>query len=199
MRRTVDSSHAGDRAADGRPRSAAGAGVRTTMPTDHEFWKYNMTEGMPGTYYQVPPYGSGGSARTSATSTSIRVRRIRCTRPCDAGRRIHLAERPDSAAGMRATEVMPKSAPQNQTPPNGQQFNGQPPQSASPQMTGPRMGPPPGPAQPAGAIRPAGWSAPRPPAASPQAMMPMNQTAPSQGNPGSAWRNRRDQQQSSRY
>ena len=35
-------------------------GFEATYPTDYEFWKYNMTEGMPDTgYYQVPPYGSG--------------------------------------------------------------------------------------------------------------------------------------------
>jgi pilus assembly protein CpaC len=35
-------------------------GFEVTYPSDYEFWKYNMTEGLPDTgYYQVPPYGSG--------------------------------------------------------------------------------------------------------------------------------------------
>ncbi len=35
-------------------------GFEVTHPMDHEFYKYNMTEGSPDTgYYQLPPYGSG--------------------------------------------------------------------------------------------------------------------------------------------
>lgn len=35
-------------------------GFEVTHPMDHEFYKHNMTEGMPDTgYYQLPPYGSG--------------------------------------------------------------------------------------------------------------------------------------------
>ncbi len=35
-------------------------GFEVTYPMDHEFYKYNMTEGMPDpTYSQLPPYGSG--------------------------------------------------------------------------------------------------------------------------------------------
>lgn len=35
-------------------------GFEVTHPQDHEFYKYNMTEGMPDMgYYQLPPYGSG--------------------------------------------------------------------------------------------------------------------------------------------
>jgi len=37
-------------------------GFETTHPSDYEFYKLNMTEGMPDTgYYQVPPYGSGSA------------------------------------------------------------------------------------------------------------------------------------------
>lgn len=183
-------------------------GFETTYPTDHEFWKYNMTEGMPDTgYYQVPPYGSG------AIGTNVGYQHFNPGPANSLYSPVPTREGGFSAPGAPngptplpaapPTEVMPNFGTQNQTPPNGQPLNGQPlngqQPNVSPQMTGPRTAPPQGPAQPAGAIRPAGWSAPRPPAASPQAMVPMNQSAPSQGNPGSASRNRRDQQQSSRY
>jgi pilus assembly protein CpaC len=37
-------------------------GFEVTHPMDEEFYKHNMTEGMPDTgYYQVPPYGSGAN------------------------------------------------------------------------------------------------------------------------------------------
>ena len=169
-------------------------GFETTPPTDHEFWKYNMTEGMPDTgYYQVPPYGSGaigtnvgyqhfnpGPAGSLYSPTPTR----------EGGFTIPNNQPPIPAAPP--SEVMPNYGTQSQTPPANQQ-------GAPIQMTGPRMNPLPGPAQPAGAIRPAGWSAPRPSSPSPQAIVPMNQPTPSPRNSGAAARIRRDQQQSSRY
>lgn len=173
-------------------------GFEVTPPTDHEFWKYNMTEGMPDTgYYQVPPYGSGAIGTNvgyqhfnpgpaNSLYSPVPTREGGFTAPGG-------PNGPTPLPAAPPTEVMPNFGTQYQTPPNGQQPN------VSPQITGQRTSPPPGPAQPAGAIRQTNWSTPRPPAASPQAMVPMNQPAPSQGNPGSASRNRRDQNQSSRY
>lgn len=37
-------------------------GFEVTKPATNEFWKHNMTEGMPDTgYYHLPPYGSGST------------------------------------------------------------------------------------------------------------------------------------------
>jgi len=154
-------------------------GFEATYPGDHEFWKYNMTEGLPDTgYYQVPPYGSG------AVGTNVGYQHFNpgpaasmySPTPTNQGGFTN----PTPIPSAPPTEVMPNFGTPNFSPTSAtqQQPPRQQPQSAQPMAQRPQ-----GSAQPAGGrVQPAGWSAPRTPAASPQAMVPSNQSAAPRGN-----------------
>jgi pilus assembly protein CpaC len=183
-------------------------GFETTYPTDHEFWKYNMTEGLPDTgYYQVPPYGSGAVGTNvgyqhfnpgPAESLYSPVPTVGGASPAPIGP-TPMAAPPATAPPMTPIPAAPPpeaapnlGIPQLQlVPPTPQAGNSAP----LPAITaGPRMQPVSSPVRSSGAVRQAGYHSP--PTASPQAIVPMNQATPTQG---SSARIHRDQQRSSRY
>lgn len=196
-------------------------GFETTYPTDHEFYKYNMTEGLPDTgYYQVPPYGSGSVGTNvgyqhfnpgPANSLYSPVPTQGGYTPLPVNGVIDNGQIINGPTPMMAPPQMPSQPQQQMTPPPpapgtevmptplGTQYQpAQRPQAATASRRN-RSNAPQTPAQSAGRIQQTGWTAPRQPAASPQAILPMNQSAPPQGNPAAAARNRRDQSRSSRY
>ncbi len=211
-------------------------GFEVTYPTDHEFWKYNMTEGMPDTgYYQVPPYGSGsvgtnvgyqhfnpGPANslyspvptnaggfnapqegrfTVPTAPGIPVTPDAQFTPGDltpipaAPAPSPETVPPPDAAAMMAPGSMESVSGVNYVPAQAGRGNQvQPAAWSAPTTAAPRP-----PARSGGPIPRGGWSAPSQPAASPQAIVPNNQTSAAAAKAGSAARNRRDQGQSNRY
>lgn len=200
-------------------------GFETTYPTDHEFYKYNMTEGLPDTgYYQVPPYGSG-SAGTNvgyqhfnpgpANSLYSPVPTQGGYTPPPINGVIDNGQMLDGPTPIAPPQMAPEQTPPvppqqtaptppvpgaDAVPPLGAQR--QPAAPTQPAVTASRGGHPNAarsPAQPAGRVQQTGWTGSRQPAASPQAIVPMNHSAPPRGNPGKAAWNRRDQSPSSRY
>lgn len=196
-------------------------GFETTYPTDHEFYKYNMTEGLPDTgYYQVPPYGSG-SVGTNVGYQHFNpgpANSLYSPVPTQGG-----YSPPPAVNGVMDNGQIINNGPTPIAPP---QMSPQPQMTPIPPAPGTEMMPTPlgvqqpsaaqrsqsataargtrsnntqGPAQSAGRVQQTGWTAPRQPAASPQSIVPTNHSAPPQGNPAAASRNRRDQSRSSRY
>lgn len=167
-------------------------GFETTYPTDHEFWKYNMTEGLPDTgYYQVPPYGSG------AVGTNVGYQHFNpgpansLYSPVPTVGGSHSAPTPASPIpAAPPAETGPNWAPPNVVPPSPAEASLRPTEATAPPAQSART-----PMRRAGEIRQAGWTGPKP-AASPQAIVPTNHSQP---NPGKTNRIRRDQQGTSRY
>lgn len=159
-------------------------GFEVTHPQDHEFYKYNMTEGMPDpNYAQLPPYGSG------SVGTNVGYQHFN----------------PGPAGSMYSP---------NPTNPNGTGFSsptpipgGMPSGPATAVPTGPTPPPDPrrGPANNRGAMTPnagpngaaqANYTAPSRPN---QTIMPTNGTTTRPANNRNAARGYRDQAPSNRY
>uniref|UniRef100_A0A7C2K1H0 Type II and III secretion system protein n=1 Tax=Schlesneria paludicola TaxID=360056 RepID=A0A7C2K1H0_9PLAN len=157
-------------------------GSEVTHPIDHEFYKHNMTEGMPDTgYYQLPPYGSGSQG------TNVGYQHFN---PGPAGSMY--SPQPTNPYGQGFS--LPPSSP---TP--------IPPTVPPATLPGPGYTPPPSPgtpipqrlqAVPQGAMRTpsGGWSAPAP---NSQTIVPTNYTSPA--TPARSARILRDSQGSGRY
>ncbi len=175
-------------------------GFEVTPPNDHEFWKYNMTEGLPDTgHYQLPPYGSG------AVGTNVGYQHFNpgpansLYSPVPTGNGGYSAPNsPSMVPSAPPMEAAPNFGVQNQGPIPPSPTVGQPQGPATPNARQ-VSNQPVGPAQKPAGVRQAGWSAPRQPAPSPQAIVPTNHSAPPTGAAGKSSRNVRDQQRSSRY
>lgn len=177
-------------------------GFEVTWPQDCEFYKYNMVEGMPDTgYYQVPPYGSGAVGTNVGYQhfNSVPAASMYSPTPTQQGG----FTSPTPVPSAPPTEVMPNFGTQNHsptsyTPPQPSRRTPPPAPPASP--TAQRSGRPQGSAQPAGRnIQQAGYTGPRQPAASSQAIVPMNQSAPHAGNAPQGQQNRQGQPSANRY
>lgn len=180
-------------------------GFEVTAPNDYEFWKYNMTEGLPDTgYYQLPPYGSGSVGTNvgyqhfnpgpaNSLYSPVPTANDGATMPNGPATTIPSAPPMDSYPSYTPPASTPNQVPVPPSPSLNPTTSNLPPmmQQSSKQRSLGNQRP--------GTVSQAGWTGPNQKNASPQTIVPMNYSKPPQGNPGKSARNRRDQQGSSRY